>query len=99
LKAALVRLARRDRGTPDRVDRYVAISHHVAGRIRRYYNREASVVYPPVDTDFFQPDHAAPERFAIVVSALVPDKRIDIAIEASRPAGVPLKIVGTGQAC
>src|SRR5438552_13091857 len=76
------RMARWDRDTADRVDRYVAISHYVAGRIRRYYNREALVVYPPVDTDFFQPDAAEPERFALVVSALVPYKRIDLAIDA-----------------
>jgi glycosyltransferase involved in cell wall biosynthesis len=96
MRPVMARLARWDRETADRVDRYVAISHYVAGRIRRYYNREASVVYPPVDTDFFQPDAAVPERFAIVVSALVPYKRIDLAIEASRLAGVPLKIVGAG---
>ena len=41
--------------TAGRVDRYVAISHYVAGRIRRYYNRQATVVYPPVDTDFLPP--------------------------------------------
>ena len=96
MRPVMARLARWDRDTSDRVDRYVAISHYVAGRIRRYYNREASVVYPPVDTDFFQPGDAVPERFAIVVSALVPYKRIDIAIEAGRLAGVPLKIVGAG---
>src|SRR5207248_5355124 len=76
------RLARWDRDTADRADRYVAISHYVAGRIRRYYNREATVVYPPVDTDFFQPDDTAPARQALVVSALVPYKRIDVAIDA-----------------
>jgi len=96
MRPVMAHLARWDRATAGRADRYVAISHYVAGRIRRYYNREASVVYPPVDTDFFQPDHAVPERCALVVSALVPYKRIDIAIEASRLAGVPLKIVGTG---
>jgi glycosyltransferase involved in cell wall biosynthesis len=52
------------------------------------------VVYPPVDTDFFQPDAVEPERFALVVSALVPYKRIDVAIDACRLAKVPLKIVG-----
>ena len=41
------------------LDRYVAISHYVAGRIGRYYNREATVVYPPVDTGFFHPDGVA----------------------------------------
>jgi glycosyltransferase involved in cell wall biosynthesis len=96
MRPVMARMARWDRGTADRVDRYVAISHYVAGRIGRYYNREASVVYPPVDTDFFHPDPASPERFALVVSALVPYKRIDVAIEACHIAGVPLKIVGDG---
>ena len=96
MRPVMARLARWDRDTADRVDRYVAISHYVAGRIRRYYNREATVVYPPVDTDFFHPDAATPERFALVVSALVPYKRIDLAIAACRLAGVPLKIAGDG---
>ena len=56
MRPVMARLARWDRETADRADRYVAISHYVAGRIRRYYNREATVVYPPVDTDFFHPD-------------------------------------------
>ncbi len=96
MRPVMARLARWDRDTAGRVDRYVAISHYVAGRIGRYYNREATVVYPPVDTDFFQPDAVDPERFALVVSALVPYKRIDLAIDACRLARVPLKIVGDG---
>ena len=96
MRPVMARLARWDRDTADRVDRYVAISHYVAGRIRRYYNREATVVYPPVNTEFFHPDGATPERFALVVSALVPYKRIDLAIAACRLAGVPLKIAGDG---
>ena len=96
MRPAMARLARWDRDTADRVDRYVAISHYVAGRIRRYYNRESLVIYPPVDTDFFQPAEAGPERFALVVSALVPYKRIDLAIAACQRAGVPLKIAGDG---
>src|SRR5206468_4985863 len=85
-----------DRDTAGRPDRYVAISHYVARRIARYYNREANVVYPPVDTNFFHPDASRPEQFALVVSALVPYKRIDVAIDACRLARVPLKIVGIG---
>ena len=92
----MAHLARWDRDTADRADRYVAISHYVAGRIRRYYNRVATVVYPPVDTEYFHPDAAGPERFVLVVSALVPYKRIDVAIEACRLAGAPLKIAGDG---
>jgi glycosyltransferase involved in cell wall biosynthesis len=54
------------------------------------------VVYPPVDTDFFQPGAAGSGAYALVVSALVPYKRIHLAIEGCRLAGVPLKIVGDG---
>lgn len=96
MRQAMSRLARWDRDTAGRADRYVAISHHVAGRIARYYNREATVVYPPVDTDYFTPAPTPPERRALVVSALVPYKRIDIAVEACRLARVPLTIAGDG---
>ena len=99
MRRAMARLARWDRDTADRADRYVAISHYVAGRIRRYYNREAVVVYPPVDTEFFHPDEARAGRqdpYALVVSALVPYKRIDLAIDATTRAGIPLRIAGAG---
>ena len=96
MRLVMGRLARWDRDTSGRVNRYVTNSQHVAGRIRRYYNREARVVYPPVDTDFFHPDSTVPGRSALVVSALVPYKRLDLAIDACRIAGVPLKIVGDG---
>jgi len=96
MRGVMARLARWDCATADRVDRYLTNSQHVAGRIRRYYNREAIVVYPPVDTDFFHPDSAVPERRVLMVSALVPYKRLDVAIEACRRARVPLTIVGTG---
>jgi glycosyltransferase involved in cell wall biosynthesis len=96
MRMLMGRLARWDRETASRANRYVAISHYVAGRIRRYYNREATVVYPPVDTDFFHPDTAACGRQALVVSALVPYKRVDLAIAACRLSNVPLAIVGDG---
>lgn len=96
LRRVMAGLARWDRDTASRVDRFVAISRHVAARIRRYYNREAVVVYPPVDTEFFRPDGSRPEGFFLVVSALVPYKRIDLAIRACRQAGAQLKVVGDG---
>ncbi len=100
MRGMMARMARWDRDTANRADRYVAISHHVAGRIHRYYNREATVVYPPVDTDFFQPAgndvSREGQRFALIVSALVPYKRVDLAIEACRLARVPLTIAGDG---
>jgi glycosyltransferase involved in cell wall biosynthesis len=99
LRPMLASLARWDRQTAGRVRRYLTNSQYVAGRIRRYYNREATVVYPPVDTDFFHPDEtdaATDTPHALVVSALVPYKRIDVAIAACRIARVPLHIIGIG---
>jgi len=92
----LGRLARWDAATASRVGRFVANSHHVAGRIRRYYNREATIVYPPVDTSFYHPDTTPPGQHFLIVSALVPYKRIDVAIDACRRAGAALRIVGDG---
>ena len=97
LRPVLAGLARWDRDTADRVDRYVANSHYVAGRIRRYYNRGSTVVYPPVDTTFYRPEAAAdPEPFFLAVSALVPYKRLDVAIRAAAATGSSLTIVGRG---
>ena len=92
----MARLARWDAATSARVDRFVAISRYVAARIGRYYNREASIVYPPVDTVFYRPAAVSPESHFLIVSALVPYKRIDLAIEACRLAGARLRIVGDG---
>ena len=95
-RQVLAWLARWDRDTAGRVDRFVANSAHVAGRIARYYNRSSTVLHPPVDTVFFTPGSAPPADYFLVVSALVPYKRIDIAVDAATRLGVPLKIVGSG---
>jgi glycosyltransferase involved in cell wall biosynthesis len=95
-RPVMARLARWDAATSTRVDRFSAISRHVAGRIRRYYNREATIVYPPVNTVFFRPAPVPPECHFLIVSALVPYKRIDLAIEASARTGARLRIVGDG---
>ncbi|MDP1569020.1 MAG: glycosyltransferase [Vicinamibacterales bacterium] len=102
LRPVLGHLARWDRATAGRVHRYLAISQYVARRIRLYYNRESTVVYPPVDTEFYTPADTAAGATPpgtggyLVVSALVPYKRIDLAIGAAHRAGVPLTIVGDG---
>jgi glycosyltransferase involved in cell wall biosynthesis len=97
LRRLMNRMARWDAATADRVDAFVANSQYVAGRIRRYYNRGATVVYPSVDTDFYQPAPARrPDPFFLVVSALVPYKRLEVAIEAVRAVNGTLKIVGRG---
>ncbi len=95
-RLGLSAMARWDASTAGRVHRYVAISQYVAGRIRRYYNRVASVVHPPVDTTFFHPSGRPSDGYALIVSALVPYKRVDLAMRACARARVPLRIVGTG---
>jgi glycosyltransferase involved in cell wall biosynthesis len=93
----LARLARWDAATAARVHRFTANSAHVAGRIRRYYNRVATVVYPPVDTIFFHPAAGdSPRSHFLIVSALVPYKRIELAMAACDRIGAPLRIVGDG---
>src|SRR5829696_6761974 len=96
IRPVMRRLAHWDQVTAARVDRFVANSQYVAARIRRYYNRRSIIVYPPVDTDYYTPQPRAESSAFLIVSALVPYKRLDIAIEACRRLGVPLRIVGTG---
>jgi glycosyltransferase involved in cell wall biosynthesis len=100
LRPVMAGLARWDAATARRVDRFLANSQYVAGRIRRYYNRGSTVVYPPVDTSFYRlpapAGHRQPDSSFLIVSALVPYKRLDVAIKACRQARVPLKIVGRG---
>ena len=95
-RPVLARMARWDAATAPRVHRFLADSAHVAGRIQRYYNRPSTIVYPPVDTAFYTPGPAQPGRHFLIVSALVPYKRIDLAIDACRIAHAPLRIIGSG---
>ncbi len=83
-----------------RVDFFAAISTTVAQRIRKYYRREAEIIYPPVDTHRFAAGDAAEEPdggYFLVVSRLIPYKRVDLAILACQRLGVPLKIIGEGR--
>jgi glycosyltransferase involved in cell wall biosynthesis len=89
-------LRRWDRRTSARVDRFVAISKFVAARIRRVWDREADVIYPPVDVSRFTFVEEAPRDYDLVVSALVPYKRVDLAVAAATRLGRRLLVVGTG---
>jgi glycosyltransferase involved in cell wall biosynthesis len=109
MRPIMAAMARWDRATEGRVHRYLAISQYVARRIALYYNRQSTIVFPPVDTTFYTPapsevegpvpsEREQPARVEgfLVVSALVPYKRVELAIDAARLAGVPLTIVGDG---
>jgi glycosyltransferase involved in cell wall biosynthesis len=81
-----------------RVDHFVAISRLVESRIRKYYGRESSLIYPAIDVGRFQPALAGEvEDYYLVVSRLIPYKRIDLAVKAFGKLGLPLKIVGGGR--
>jgi glycosyltransferase involved in cell wall biosynthesis len=85
-----------DCSTLDRVDLFVANSTYVAERVRKFYNREAVVLPPPVDTQKFFKAVREPEGWYLVVSAMVPYKRVDQAIRACAAMRRPLKVVGKG---
>lgn len=79
------------------VDQFIAISDHVRKRIENFYRRDAEVIFPPVETDFYSPDASVQrEDSYLIVSALVPYKRVDIAIRAFNDSGKKLVIIGDG---
>lgn len=102
LKAAVVKpmlaaLRAWDRRTAAGVDRFVAISRNVARRIKDFYGRDSAVAYPPVDLERCTPGEKPGEGgFDLVVSALVPYKKIDLAVRVYTRNGWPLKVVGAG---
>jgi glycosyltransferase involved in cell wall biosynthesis len=96
MPAVAAALRRWDRRTSARPDRLVAISRFVADRIRRVWRREADVIHPPVDVARFAPTDDEPGDYYLVVSALVPYKRVDLAVAAATRLGRRLLVVGTG---
>ncbi|HMP90535.1 MAG TPA: glycosyltransferase [Kiritimatiellia bacterium] len=90
-------MRRWDHANSNNVHRFVAISRHVQKRIEQFYGRDADVVYPPADTTFYAPDASIErEDFDLIVSALVPYKRVDLAVDAYTKSGRNLVVVGTG---
>lgn len=96
VRAGLARLRAWDLRTTARVDRFAAISRFIAERIRRCYGRESTIVYPPVDTEFFTPARSIPQSipqslprpadraFYFTASRMVPYKRVDLIVQAFR---------------
>ena len=97
LDQVLRRLRDWDRRTADRVTHFVAISQTVRHRIRECYGRDSTVIYPPVDTDFYTPAPVQREPYYLVVSALAPYKRFDLALAACRKLRRQLVVIGSGQ--
>lgn len=85
-----------DKLSSSRVDVFVANSKNVRNRIRKYYRRDALVVYPPVDVHKI-PLQARHEDYFLVISRLSYYKRVDLAVRACRELNVPLIVIGTGE--
>ncbi|HEX2583243.1 MAG TPA: glycosyltransferase family 4 protein [Chlamydiales bacterium] len=79
-----------------RVDHFIANSQFVARRIRKFYGRDAAVIYPPVDTSFYSLSEKK-ENYYLTSSRLVPYKKIDLIVEAfSRLPDLTLVVIGDG---
>lgn len=84
-----------DKISAERPDAYVANSNFVAHRIKKYYRKDATVIYPPVNFDgFYIADKT--EDYYLLAGRALPYKRFDIVIRAFNETGLPLKIVGKG---
>ena len=90
------RLRRWDRSAANRVDHFIAISRVIQRRITNCYDRNSTIIYPPVNTSAFRPANSLEDYF-LVVSRLVPYKRIDIVVRAFNQLGLPLVVIGGGR--
>lgn len=86
-----------DRCTAEGVTHFLAISETVQRRIAECYGRDSTVIYPPVDTEFYHPAALPREDYYLAVSAFAPYKRLDLAIEACNALRRPLLLIGSGQ--
>lgn len=89
-------LRKLDRAAADRVDLFLAISEEVRGRIRRFYDRDSEVLYPPVFTDQWTPVEDPSRDYWLIVSRFVPYKKVGLAVAACARLGKRLKVVGEG---
>jgi glycosyltransferase involved in cell wall biosynthesis len=96
VRTAMARLRAWDHAAAQRVGHFIAISREIQARISAVYGRESSLIYPPVETARFAPS-AVVEDYYLVVSRLIPYKRIDLAVEACTRLGLPLKVGGRGR--
>jgi glycosyltransferase involved in cell wall biosynthesis len=84
-----------DYAKAQKVDHFITISQHIADKIKKQYNREATIIYPPVRTKDFQISSEVGDYY-LIVSRLRPYKKVDLAIRAFNNLKLPLKIIGSG---
>ncbi|RLC37861.1 glycosyltransferase family 4 protein [candidate division Kazan bacterium] len=96
MRGLLFKIRMWDKLGSSRVDMFVANSRNVRNRIRKYYRRDAQIIYPPVDVDKISM-HPENKGYFLAISRLSYYKRLDLAIEACRDLDVPLIVIGTGE--
>lgn len=98
LRPLIALLKRWDYSAAQRVHKFIAISTEIQARISQVYNRESIVIFPPVDTQRFAAARTNEiGDYYLVVSRLIPYKRIDLAVQACTQLSLPLKVGGKGR--
>jgi len=97
LKPVVALLRRWDYAAAQRVDHFIAISTEIQDRIRRFYNRESTIIYPPVDVSRFTPGDELPGDYFLAGGRLIPYKRVDLAVRACSELGLRLLVYGEGR--
>jgi glycosyltransferase involved in cell wall biosynthesis len=97
LQPLLAALRRWDYAAAQRVHHFIAISMEIQERIRRYYNRESVIIYPPVDLHRFYPCGEPPGDYFLAGGRLIPYKRLDLAVRACSELGLKLLVYGDGR--
>ncbi len=97
MKRQMPKIRQWDFISSQRIDTLVANSAYIARRIKKFWNRDAKVIFPPVDTERISPNGLPPEDFYVVFSRFVPYKRIDLAISACGKTGRKLVVIGGGK--
>ncbi len=80
----------------NRVDYFIANSQNVANRIKKIYRRDSIIIYPPVDVEKFHPSYEKEDYF-LVLSRLVPYKKVDLVVETFNELNLPLIVIGEGE--
>jgi len=90
------RMRKLDLQSVEDIDVFIANSTITQERIKKYYNKPSTVVYPPVDVERFTPSPKGEREGYVVWGRHVPYKRFDLAIEAANTLGVKLTVIGSG---
>lgn len=89
-------LKRQDLSSVEGVDTFAANSREVAARINEFYDREACVIHPPVDVEYFNEEESSCGDYLLTASRWIPYKRLDLAIDVAAALDMPLTIAGSG---